>query len=187
MLKKQTVWLLTMLSLMIVLSFYYMTSNKTNEVAFLENDKDEQQTNKEVSEEANSGDAKVDDVANVGQDQLFETMRLEVQDQRSKEVTRLEDVVASNAASTEEKNKAYDDIEALEQRSSKESILEESILASADYQDVLVRFDDKDAGKVHVNVITDEMPKDQALNIMQMVRDEFGEVPVDVNYQPQEG
>ncbi|MEN1970128.1 SpoIIIAH-like family protein [Lentibacillus sp. N15] len=183
MLKKQTVWLLTMLSLMIVLSFYYMTSSNSNEVAFLENGK-EQADETAATEEAGGDDAKVDDVTNLGSDQLFENLRLEMQDKRSKEVSRLEDVVASNSATTEEKNKAYDDIDAIEQQQSKETMLEETILSSSDYQDVLVRFDQKDNGIVHVNVITDELPQDQALNIMQMVRDEFGEIPVDVNHQP---
>lgn len=35
MLKKQTVWLLTMLSLMIVLSIYYMTSDQ-EDIAYIE-------------------------------------------------------------------------------------------------------------------------------------------------------
>lgn len=187
MLKKQTVWLLTMLSLMIVLSFYYMFSSNSNEVAFLDNGKDDEQAEEATTTDAEDDGAEVDDVTNLGQDQLFETLRLELQDKRSKEVSRLEDVVASNSSSTDEKNKAYDDIDTIEQRQSKESMLEESILSSSDYQDVLVRYDDKDDNKVHVNVISDELPEDQALNIMQMVRDEFGEIPVDVNYQPVEG
>src|SRR5699024_6009609 len=184
MLKKQTVWLLTMLSLMIVLSFYYMFSSDANEVAFLENDENDEQVDETTATDAESDDVEVDDVTNLGQDQLLETLRLELQDQRSKEDSRLEDVVAYNSSSTKEKNKAYDNIDTIEQRQSKESMLEESILSSSDYQDVLVRYDDKQDGKVHVNVIADELPEDQALNIMQMVRDEFGEMPVDVNHQP---
>lgn len=186
MLKKQTVWLLTMLSLMIVLSFYYMFSSNSNEVAFLEDDDDEQADEATVTDAEDEG-AEVDDVANVGQDELFETLRLEMQDKRSKEVSRLEDVVASNSSSTKEKNKAYDDIDEIEQNQSKESMIEESILSSSDYEDVLIRYDDKDDSKVHVNVIADELPEDQALDIMQVVRDEFGEIPVDVNHQPVEG
>jgi len=187
MLKKQTVWLLTMLSLMIVLSFYYMFSSNSNEVAFLDNDEDEEQADEATVTDAEDEGTEVDDVSNLGQDQLFETLRLELQDKRSKEVSRLEDVVASNSSSTKEKNEAYDDIDAIEQNQSKESMLEESLLSSSDYEDVLVRYDDKDDSKVHVNVIADELPEDQALDIMQEVRDEFGEIPVDVNHQPVEG
>ncbi|WP_106497179.1 SpoIIIAH-like family protein [Lentibacillus sp. Marseille-P4043] len=186
MLKKQTVWLLTMLSLMIVLSVYYMTSPDSEEVAFLENGKEEADETA-TTEQTEGEDAKVDEITNMGEDELFTNIRLEVQDERSKQISRLEDVVASSTASTEEKNQAYEDIEVLEQRGKKESILEESILATADYQDVLVRFDKNDENIVHVNVKVDELPKQEAVNIMQMVRDEFGEIQVDVNYQPAEG
>ena len=43
-LKKQTVWLLTMLSLVVVLSVYYITSpeQQQNELAAIEETKDEQ-------------------------------------------------------------------------------------------------------------------------------------------------
>src|SRR5699024_8946603 len=119
MLKKQTVWLLTMLSLMIVLSFYYMFSSNSNEVAFLDNDEDEEQADEATVTDAEDEGTEVDDVSNLGQDQLFETLRLELQDKRSKEVSRLEDVVASNSSSTKEKNEAYDDIDAIEQNQSK--------------------------------------------------------------------
>lgn len=186
MLKKQTVWLLTMLSLMIVLSFYYMTSSDSNEVAFLENGKDEADKT-EATEEAKGDDAQVDNIANMGEDELFTNIRLEVQDERSKELSRLEDVVASGTTSTEEKNQAYENIEVLEQRASKETILEDSILATADYKDVLVRFDKNDDGKVHVSVkVSDDLSNKEVVNIMQMVRDEFGEITVDVNQQPVE-
>ncbi len=40
MLKKQTVWLLTMLSLMIVLSVYYMTSPGSGDLAYLPDGED---------------------------------------------------------------------------------------------------------------------------------------------------
>ncbi|GGB62097.1 SpoIIIAH-like family protein [Virgibacillus dakarensis] len=188
MLKKQTVWLLTMLSLMIVLSVYYMTSPDTDELAFLENGKEDKADETATADQPGSDDAKVDETTNIGEDQLFASLRLEIQEQRSKEKSRLEEIVASSTASTSEKNQAYDDIDAIEQRSSKETMVEDTILASADYQDVLVRFDDSDQNKVHVNVkVNEKLPNQEVLNIMQMVRDEFGEIPVTVNWQPVEG
>ena len=66
-------------------------------------------------------------------------------------------------------------------RISKERILEDTILNQSDYEDVLIRFDND---KVHVSVIVDQLSATEADNIMQMVRDEFGDVTAEVNYQP---
>lgn len=181
MLKKQTVWLLTMLSLMIVLSIYYMTSPDNEDLAYIDTGKESSKETTAEEPAKNDTDAEVDNVANVGEDELFTTLRMELEDERSATTERLNEIVASSSASLEEKNKARDDINVLEQVSTKESILEESILAAAEYQDVLVR---SDGEKVHVHVKVDELSKEEAVNIMQMVRDEFGEVTVDVNFQP---
>jgi len=110
---------------------------------------------------------------------------MEMQDERSKKKDRLNDVVASGKATPDEKNKALEDIDKLDKVTSKETILQDSILKTKkQYEDVLVR---SDADKVHVHVKVKELSKDEAVNIMQMVRDEFGDIPVDVNYQPTEG
>lgn len=183
MLKKQTVWLLTMLSLMIVLSVYYVMSPNNEDLAYVENG----QTNEEDSTidssevESASGTAVVEEVSNTGKDELFTTIRMEVEDDRSMQIERLEDIVASGTASVEEKDKALKDIDNLENISKKEVILEESILSSAEYEDVLVRTEDD---KVHVHVKASEITDTEVVNIMQMVRDEFGEITVDVNIQP---
>ncbi|UJL44812.1 SpoIIIAH-like family protein [Virgibacillus sp. NKC19-16] len=185
MLKKQTVWLLTMLSLMIVLSVYYMTSD-SEDIAYIDDGQSDQgeavTTDSEAETEGEAG-AEVEDINNVGQDELFTTLRMEVQDQRSMEKDRLTDVVASSTASSDEKDQALKDIDVLEEAATKETILEEQIMGAAAYQDVLVRSEDD---KVHVHVKVDSLSESEANNIMQMVRDEFGEVVVDVNYQPTE-
>ncbi|SDQ51443.1 stage III sporulation protein AH [Virgibacillus subterraneus] len=186
MLKKQTVWLLTMLSLMIVLSVYYITSPDSGDLAYLPegDDSSEEASSPDSSaSDASNTDADVDDISNLGQDQFFTTLRMEVQNERSAEKDRLDDVVASSSASIQEKNEARDQINQIESISSKEIILEESIVASADYNDVLVRHDED---KVHVHVKADQLNKTEVVNIMQMVKDEFGEITVDVNVQPTE-
>ncbi|QKY69300.1 SpoIIIAH-like family protein [Lentibacillus sp. CBA3610] len=191
MLKKQTVWLLTMLSLMIVLSVYYMTSpDNGGDLAYFdqgENTSEEAASTDTSEDEATEGeqDANVDDISNLGEDQLFTTIRMEIQDERSQSKDRLNDVVASSSASVEEKNEARDEMNQLDEISRKESVLEESIIAAADYSDVLVRHED-DKVLVHVKQ-TEQLSNSEVVNIMQMVRDEFGDVTVDVDYQPAEG
>lgn len=189
MLKKQTVWLLTMLSLMVVLSVYYMTSPDKEDLAYIDNNPKESKTTtgtgKELSKEEKIEETEVSDIANISQDELFTTIRMELQDERSMKKDRLNDVVASSSATTEEKNKALDGIDELEQATSKETILQDSILAEVkDYEDVLVRSDDK---KVFVHVKVNELSRKEVVNIIQKCRDEFGEKKVFVNFQPVEG
>lgn len=189
MLKKQTVWLLTMLSLMVVLSVYYMTSPNSEDLAYIDNGKDTEVTTGQAKNDAKSKmsekDAEVSDIKNVGQDELFTTIRMEMQDERSKKKDRLNEVVASSNASAEEKNQALEDIDKIDKATAKETILQDSIIASAkQYEDVLVRSEED---KIHVHIkMKEKLSKDEAVKIMQLVRDEFGEVPVDINYQPTE-
>lgn len=191
MLKKQTVWLLTMLSLMVVLSVYYMSSPNSGDLAYIDQGKD---ASEETSGKAKANDkdgaketnkAEVSEVKNVGQDEMFTTFRMKLEDERSRKQDRLNDVIASSSASTDEKNQALEDINSLEAASTKETILQDSIMgAKKDFEDVLVR---KEDDKVHVHVKTNELSKEEVVNIMQLVRDEFGEMNVDVNFQPKEG
>jgi len=174
MLKKQTVWLLTMLSLMIVLSVYYMMSDKEN-IAYKE--QDTEQTVKEAEE-----DIVIDDINEVNSSELFTTIRMELEDERNIKKDRLKEIVASSNATTNEINEALNEMDEMEKIATKESILQEIILkTNENYEDVLVRAEEN---KVHVHVITDNLPKDEAVKIMQMVRDELGEMIVDVNFQP---
>ncbi|WP_047979949.1 SpoIIIAH-like family protein [Ornithinibacillus contaminans] len=177
MLKKQTVWLLTMLSLMIVLSVYYMTSNPND---FAYGDLGDNNETEPASGDTTNTDVDVN--VTPGGDEVFATLRMELQDERGKKKERLETVVASSTASAEEKKQALAEMDTIDEITTKETILEESILASAEYQDVLVRHDD-DIVHVHV-IMVDDLSKTEVVNIMQLVRDEFGDIPVDVNYQP---
>lgn len=184
MLKKQTVWLLTMLSLMIVLSVYYMTSDR-EDLAYINNgqtDTEEATTSEAVDGEdiESSTDTSIDDITNLGRDEYFSMLRMELQDNRSMKKDQYKEIVASSSATTEEKNEALNNIEEIDDMNTKENIVEESILSSADYEDVLVRFDED---KVHVHVKTEELSKTEANNIIQMVRDEFGELTVNVDFQ----
>jgi len=181
MLKKQTVWLLTMLSLMVVLSVYYIFSANGNDLAFV--DDGQEATSEEAVPATQSEEGiEVDNIENVDSDELFTTIRMEIQDERSRKKSQLTDVVASANASATEKDEALQEIDGLEELESKELILQEQLLAATEYEDVLVRSND---GKVHIHVKTEELPVTEAANIMQMARDEFGEdVKAEVNFQP---
>ena len=181
MLKKQTIWLLTMLSLMIVLSVYYILSDK-EDLAYIDTGQTDVDDSITTEGAETDGLAEVSDIRNIGKDELFATMRLKLQDERSMKKSSYEDIVASKDASIEEKNEARDHIHNIRQSETKEDILQNKILAvTSDYEDVLVRSEED---IVHVHVITNELSNEQVVHIMQMVRDEFGDIRVDVNEQP---
>lgn len=186
MLKKQTVWLLTMLSLMIVLSVYYMTSPDSEDIAYVNNGQDNDEEAVPTDSNETEGDAKVDEISNLGEDQLFTSLRMELEDNRSAQKERLTDIVASSSSTPTEKEQALEEIDVLENLSSKEKILEDSILASANYEDVLVRTMEDDEKVVVQLKVEEKLPKSQAVSIMQMVRDEIGYEDVDVSFVPSE-
>lgn len=187
MIKKQTVWLLTMLSLMIVLSVYYILSPpEDGDIAFKENQNENEQfeQNDQSLNDLNTDEAEVTNITNRGQDELFTMMRMEVQNDRSMSKERYNDIVKSSSATAEEKNDALNNMQEIDEITTKETILQEKIMSGTDkYDDVFVRHDQS---KVHVHVLVDDLSKQEANHIMQLVRNEFGEIPVEVNFNPKE-
>jgi stage III sporulation protein AH len=193
MLKKQTVWLLTMLSLLIVLSVYYMTSPGGDQVALVGNDEESKQEGTEKSDDdsidtnISEGDVEVDangnPISSTSTDELFTQLRMDLNDQRSKLKEQYESIMSSDSASVEEKNEAFEAMTRLDEIAYKESLLEKVIQSENSYTDVFVRAEDD---VVHVTVKANEVTPTETVNIMQMVRDEFGEIPVDVKFQPTE-
>ncbi|MBS4209639.1 SpoIIIAH-like family protein [Bacillus sp. FJAT-50079] len=174
-LKKQTVWLLTMLSLVVVLSVYYVTSDPgTTDLAAV-GKKDAKE------EEAAADDKDMKVITEAAGDEAFETMRLELQDKRSKERTDLTMQVASPELTAEEKNKLYEQMEDLAEYETKESTIE-SLIKSLGYSDALVRADE---GQVKVTVKKTEHTREDAAKILSIVREEFGTQTVaTVVFQP---
>nr|WP_093135442.1 SpoIIIAH-like family protein [Salinibacillus kushneri] len=194
MLKKQTVWLLTMLSLLIVLSVYYMTSPGGDQVALIndENEESSEETSNDESTietnitegEATEVDGNGNPISATSTDDLFTQLRLEIQDMRSQKLEQLDEVLTSNSATAAEKNEAMEEKNRLEEVQTKEGILEKVIQSEKNYSDVLVRAEDD---VVNVTIKAEEHTETDANHIMQMVKDEFGEVLVEVKYQPTNG
>lgn len=178
MIKKQTVWLLTMVSLLVVLSIYYVMSDKENfAFTFVPEMSDDNEDN--LNDEALSID--ITDQSLLQESEFFTTTRMEIEDKRSMKKERLQDVIKANNVSANEVNDALEEIDYLENISLKEKIARQTILTLDEaYEDVLVRTEDE---KVQVHVITDDMLPDAAVHIIQVVRDEIGVSEVEVNFQ----
>lgn len=170
-LKKQTVWLLTMLSLVIVLSVYYVTSpDGGSNLAVIDN-KETQQASEDVkeqaSEETSDGDTVISSIAS---DDMFTALKLDLEDERSKLREQYEAVITSSNVSAEEKNEAIDKMEQLEQIAAKEAELE-MLIKSQGYDDALVRVD---GNQVQITVKAKKQSKEDANEIMRLVDSEIG-------------
>jgi stage III sporulation protein AH len=188
-LKKQTVWLLTMLSLVIVLSVYYITSPEqapTDEFAY----NDEEQVNEEGMNEDTTNN-EVDEIvvesmedgtviSSISSDDLFTALRIDIDDARSAMTEQLQAVITSADVSAEQKSEAMDKMQELQMASAKESILETLIKAEG-YEDALVN---AEGNQVKVIVKANEPTKAQAVRIMQIVSNELGNKHVAVEFQP---
>ncbi|WP_042458244.1 SpoIIIAH-like family protein [Neobacillus dielmonensis] len=181
-LKKQTVWLLTMLSLVVVLSVYYITSpeQKTNDVAQVKQEaKDEAKTKTKTNTEAKDDKTIVSTIAG---DAEFEKLRMALEESRSKQQEQLTNIVASTNLPADERSKAKDQMEKLTETAQKEEMLE-SFIKTMGYEDVLVRADGE---KVNVTVKSKNKPSaSEANKIILEVKKEIGETNfVAVTFQP---
>ena len=176
-LRKQTVWLLTMLSLVAVLSVYYITSPQDAAVN-QDTPKEEANSSKETSKSEESSTV----VTNESSDSVFEAMRIDLNDERSRQKEQLTNKVASSELSEEERVEAHEQIEALSEMSTKEDMLETMIIALG-YKDALVR---ADGDQIQITVKADKQDAGAANKIIQMVTKEIGKTnAVAVEFQPE--
>ena len=194
-LKKQTVWLLTMLSLVVVLSVYYITSPEgtTENFAFEQEGVKDVEENSDVTTTA-EGEEGVDvvieeaedgatSISAISSDELFTQLRMEIEEQRSILREQLTAVVASSEVSVEEKNNAMEKMEELTEVAIKESTIE-TLIKSKGYEDALVR---ADGTKVRITVKAKDHNETAANDILLLVASEFGALQdVAVEFKPVE-
>ena len=191
-LKKQTVWLLTMLSLVVVLSVYYLTAPEENAADLPAT---EEQKNQNESQSESKGESKEDSKKETGTStedtgssvtiasgDEFEALRMQIEDERAKLNEELTVKMGDTDLSAEERDEAYAKIEQLSETKVKENIIENLIVAM-DYNAALVRVDGTD---VKVSVKADKQTKTEANNIIRLVRKEVENAQnVVVNFQPE--
>lgn len=144
---KRTVWFLTLLSLVAVISIYYMKGKAPMSFDGIQLFTDE------ITETVNVTDNAKDETTPVfAKSYLFDEMRMEVSNQRSKLKEQLESKMTSSEYTAEEKNKAYDEMANLTKLESTEALMELEIKAMG-YPEAFVRTED---GKVKVTVLSTE-------------------------------
>ncbi len=173
--KKRTVWFLTLVSLVAVISvFYIFEDNPTPN--FMTIFTDDALDNTEILGVNQSTTQTVN-----SESDLFQEMRLEIDNKRSQLREQLTQKVASADYTAEEKNAAFDEMDKLIKLDSSEAMLE-MLIKSMCYSDALVRIEDSN---VKVSVMSDESSNQQASEIMHTILSEMEEnVKVTVDFQP---
>ncbi|MED1468184.1 SpoIIIAH-like family protein [Bacillus salipaludis] len=187
-LKKQTVWLLTMLSLVVVLSVYYITSpeqKNSNELTAVQQKAKDQMNQKEMKSKSTAKTNSKDDktiISQIAGDDEFEALRLKLQDERSQLQEDLTAQMASTDLPADKRSEAMDQMKELNKTAQKEEILE-TLIKTMGYEDALVR---AEGNQVRVTVKSKKQPSATAANdIIQQVKKEIGDTNyVAVEFQP---
>ena len=193
-LKKQTIWLLTMLSLIIVLSVYYITApgqSPVDQMAYVEDeDMELEKMNAEAGEVSVSLDdiAEVEDVAkeegmisSIASDEVFTSIRLDRQISREKMHEEYTNIVGSTDVPAQLRSQALESMEQLRALEQKESMLETLIKAKG-YGDVLVI---TEQNQIKIIVKAEELSAAEANEILLMASEQLGNTKhFAVQFQP---
>ena len=150
MINKKNLWFLTLFSLVLVLSVYYVTMPKE---LLLTNNGNTSDDSEVVIEEVN----------------IIETLRSEDSANTLAEINKLKATIGDDGATTDAKNEAFDALKLLNQISSKEEILEEKVKTSLG----LDSFIKIDGDQIRVVVNSSEHNSTLANQIMRTIQDSF--------------
>ncbi|KOS61034.1 SpoIIIAH-like family protein [Lysinibacillus agricola] len=167
-LQKKSSWFLALLTLVAVVSvFYLMDSTKqSKEDITLSVDTDQKATIQSVTKEVSSPSP------------LFEETRLQVSNERNQLRQKLTQQITSDQYFVEEKNKASIEMDTLNKEESTETMLEMQIKALG-FPDALVRIEGEE---VSVTVMAKELSKYQANEIIYLVKKECEDANVQVKF-----
>lgn len=164
MINKQGLWFLTLFSLVLVLSVYYITM--PNEVftnsGTLSNTKKTTEVNKEVKES-----------------NYIATLKIELDDKRNESLKEYESILSNSSSSTDDKNKAYEGIKDINSTKA----LEEGLVSLIKSELGLNSF--VEVKSTSVSVVVDKKDHDVKLanKIMNLVQGEFNDyVSVSVKF-----
>lgn len=155
MINKQNLWFLTLFSLILVLSVYYITM--PNDL-LLNNEKNKVTTN-------STKDTKV----TVEETNSLIAMRVSLEEERQEEMVSLQEKLTNEKTTTEEKNNAYEQLKYLNQLQGEEEKIEKQIKEQHKLNS-FVKIDDKN---IEVVVIKDKHDNSIANNIMRLVQSNY--------------
>ena len=149
MIKKQSIWALTLFSLILVLSVYYITLPTEFEP------KEEEKSKTTIKE--------------VDRNEVIETLKVENNENKNKKKKELQEILNKEDSTKEEKNNAYEELKALNIIKSKEEEIELKVKSKYDSECYAEIVDDK----VKVVLIKKEHNDKLASEIMDYVQECF--------------
>lgn len=159
MINKQSLWFLTLFSLILVLSVYYITMPNelllTNKSNYLESEK--------TSGEQN--DTKV----TINESELLVAMRVNLEEERSQTIADLRTTLTNEEATSEEKNNAYEQIKYITDLKGQEEAIEDKLKKEFSLE-CFVKIDNNE---IKVVAVKDKHDTTLANNIMKSVQAEF--------------
>ena len=159
MVNKQGLWFLTLTSLALVLSVYYITM--PNELLLTNNGSvGIENTVKEVSNKEN---------VDIKESDLITSMRVELDEERNLLVKGLEGKLSDGKLTVDEKNEVYEDLRYISEISSKESMIEKKIMNEFNLKSFVKISDDT----VSIVIQSGNHDKNLAVDIMKSVGEEF--------------
>ena len=166
MINKQNLWFLTLFSLILVLSVYYITMPSDlllkSEVS---------NTNTEKLEKVN---------VELEESEILVSLRLDLEEERKAMKKDLESVLTNSLATTDEKNEAYDKLKYLNTLSGEEEKLQNKIKSKFNIE----CFIEVDNNEINVVALSNAHDVKLANNIMRAIQEEYKEkVYVTVNFK----
>ena len=155
MINKQKLWFLTLFSLILVLSVYYITMPND----LLVNKVDEKTTTKSSKKEDKD----------VEETNSLVAMRVSLEEERQEQMVSLQEKLTNEDATTGEKNNAYEQLKYLNQLQGTEENIEKQIKDELKL-DSFVKIDNKN---IEVVVIKDKHDASVANNIMRLVQSNY--------------
>ncbi|MCS1350778.1 SpoIIIAH-like family protein [Mechercharimyces sp. CAU 1602] len=176
---KQTVWLVTMLTLMVVLSAYYIVTGPV-EPAEQGNKEAAEKVDADVKTKSGVGEPSEEAVKEAGD--YFVGYQMERQALRSKLSSEYMEKITDPAASEEQIDEAQAKLNELMEVDNTETVLEE-LIREEGYQDAVVINND-----AHVNVIvqSDQLKSAQVVKLVTLTKKQMGVAAnqVSVTYRP---
>lgn len=152
MINKKNLWFLTLFSLVLVLSIYYVTM--PNELLLTSNGVDDGNNDKQL---------------NVKESGIISALKVEDNNSTLKEIGALKEILTKEDSSVDDKNKAFDALKLINQISSKEELLEEKIMNNYSL-DSFVKID---GDQIRVVIESETHDNDLANKIMKTIQKEF--------------
>ena len=158
MINKQNLWFLTLFSLILVLSVYYVTMPNDLLVG----------SNKETTK-STSNTKKNKVKSTIKETNSLVAMRVSLEEERQEKMVSLQETLTNEDSSTDEKNSAYEQLKYLNQLQGEEEKLEKQIKETYKL-DSFVKIDDKN---IEVVAIKDKHDSTIANNIMRLVQSNY--------------